>query len=63
VIAEATGLATIPQPGQGIGILRINNLVFDRLGTFDFIVTIDQNQEAIGVHSFEVALPAITRKG
>jgi hypothetical protein len=63
VIAEATGLVTIPHPGQGIGILRVNNLVFDRIGAFDFIVTIEEQQEPIGIHSFEVGLRPVTRGG
>jgi hypothetical protein len=55
-MAEATGLMTVIQPGMGFNVVRVENLRIDRLGAFDFVMTIEGQKAPVGIHSFEIAL-------
>lgn len=55
-VADITGLMKIPQPGVGIGLVKIANLRIDKLGAYDFSVNVAGEPDPIGVHSFSILL-------
>lgn len=53
--AEARGILTFVQPGLGINVVRFNNVLIDRLGTYNLILTVEDHHDPF-VTSFDIML-------
>jgi hypothetical protein len=53
--AEARGVLNFVQPGYGINVVRFSNVLIDRLGTYNVILTVEDQREPI-MTSFDVML-------
>jgi hypothetical protein len=54
-VAEAMGAFNFARPGSGLNVVRFGNVVFDRLGTYNLALTIEDTRDPI-THSFDVIL-------
>jgi len=54
-VAEAMGAINVAQPGLAVSVVKFGNVTFDRLGTYNMTLTIEEHREPILV-SFNVIL-------
>jgi uncharacterized protein DUF6941 len=54
-VAEARGVLNFLQPGQSINVVRFTNVLIDRLGTYNVILTLEDHREPITT-SFDIIL-------
>jgi hypothetical protein len=62
-VVEAMGAINFIQPGMGINVVRFGNVTFDRLGTYNMSLTIEDHREPM-LFSFDVVLaPQLQQPG
>jgi hypothetical protein len=54
-VAEAMGMINFVRPGMGVSVVKFGGLVFDRLGTYNLILTLEDHADPI-LFSFNVIL-------
>ncbi len=54
-LAEARGVLNFMQPGPAMNVVRFANVMVDRLGTYNFTLTIEEHREPVLVQ-FDIVL-------
>jgi hypothetical protein len=60
-VVEAMGTINFGQPGMGYSVVKFGNVVFDRLGTYNLTLTIEDHRDPI-MFSFDVLLVTQTQQ-